>query len=99
MLEKEKLDIVAVATNTKGRSHFTCMASNLGAKGIFTEKPMAHTLAEVDEMVATCAKNGTALSCGAISTTHPSFEILTVSIAIYHNPIKLISQLIIARNS
>ena len=74
MLEKEKLDIVAVATNTKGRSHFTCMASNLGAKGIFTEKPMAHTLAEVDEMVATCAKNGTALSCGAISTTHPSFE-------------------------
>ena len=74
MLKKEKLDIVAIATNTKGRAHFTCMASNLGAKGIFTEKPMAHTLAEVDEMVSTCAKNGTALSCGAISTTHPSFE-------------------------
>ena len=74
MLKKEKLDIVAVATNTKGRAHFTCMASNLGAKGIFTEKPMAHTLAEVDVMVSTCAENGTALSCGAISTTHPSFE-------------------------
>jgi len=74
MLKKEKLDIVAIATNTKGRAHFTCMASNLGAKGIFTEKPMAHTLVEVDEMVSTCAKNGTALSCGAISTTHPSFE-------------------------
>ena len=74
MLKKEKLDIVAVATNTKGRAHFTCMASNLGAKGIFTEKPMAHTLAEVDAMVSTCAENGTALSCGAISTTHPSFE-------------------------
>ena len=74
MLKKEKLDIIAVATNTKGRAHFTCMASNLGAKGVFTEKPMAHTLEEVDAMVSTCAKNGTALSCGAISTTHPSFE-------------------------
>ena len=53
LTEKEKLDIVAVATNTKGRSHFTCMASNLGAKAIFTEKPMAHSLVlAMDTIVA-----------------------------------------------
>jgi predicted dehydrogenase len=44
-----------------------------GAKGIFTENPMAHTLEETDRMVQTCAAAGVPLSCGAISTTHPSF--------------------------
>ena len=73
MMEKEKLDIVAVATNTKGRAFLTTKAAELGAKGIFTEKPMCHTLEEADRMVQACADRGTALNCGAITTTHPSF--------------------------
>ena len=73
MLEKEQLDIVAITTNTKGRSHFTCLAVENGAKAIFTEKPMAHTLEEADRMVKMCAKAGVPLNGGAISTTHPSF--------------------------
>ena len=73
MLRQEKPDIVAVATNTKHRADLTCLAAECGARGIFTEKPMAHTLEEADRMVATCARTGTALNCGAITTTHPSF--------------------------
>ena len=73
MLAKERLDIVAVATNTKMRADLTCLAVEHGAKGIFTEKPMAHTLEQADRMVKMCADAGVALSCGAISTTHPSF--------------------------
>ncbi len=73
MLRQEKPDIVAVATNTKHRADLTCLAAECGAKGIFTEKPMAHTLEEADRMVKTCAETGTALNCGAITTTHPSF--------------------------
>ena len=73
MMEKEKLDIVAVAINTKGRAFLTTKAAELGAKGIFTEKPMCHTLEEADRMVQACADRGTALNCGAITTTHPSF--------------------------
>ena len=73
MLRREKPDIVAVATNTKHRADLTCLAAECGARGIFTEKPMAHTLEEADRMVKTCAATGTALNCGAISTTHPSF--------------------------
>ena len=46
MLRKEKPDIVAIATNTKHRADLTCLAVECGAKGIFTEKPMAHTLEE-----------------------------------------------------
>jgi hypothetical protein len=73
MLCREKLDIVAITTNTKGRADLTCLAVECGAKGIMTEKPMAHTLAETDRMVKTCAEAGVPLCCGAITTTHPSF--------------------------
>jgi len=73
MLCQEKLDIVAIATNTKGRAELTCLAVECGAKGIMTEKPMAHTLEEADQMVKTCADAGVPLCCGAITTTHPSF--------------------------
>ena len=73
MLRQERLDIVAVATNTKGRADLTCLAVECGAKGIMTEKPMAHTLSDADRMVRVCAEAGVPLCCGAITTTHPSF--------------------------
>jgi predicted dehydrogenase len=73
MLHKERPEIVAVCTNTKYRPHLTCLAVACGAKGIFTEKPMAHTLEEADRMVRVCAEAGVPLSCGGITTTHPSF--------------------------
>ena len=73
MLRTEKLDLVAIATNVKGRADLTCLAVENGAKGIVTAKPMAHTLEEADRMVKVCADAGVPLNCGAISTTHPSF--------------------------
>jgi predicted dehydrogenase len=73
MMKKEQLDIVAVCTNTKGRSFLTVKAAEMGAKGIVAEKPMCHTLAEADAMVKACADRKIPLSAGAISTTHPSF--------------------------
>ena len=73
MLEKEKLDIVAIATNTKSRPELVRLAVENGAKAVVTDKPMCHTLAEADLMVGVCRDAGVPLSCGAISTTHPSF--------------------------
>jgi hypothetical protein len=73
MLKKERPDIVAIATNTKGRADLTCHAVDHGAKGIITEKPIAYTLAQADRMVNACAKAGVPLVTGAISTSHPSF--------------------------
>ncbi len=73
MLRAEGPDIVAIATNTKGRSDLTCLAVQCGTRGIVTDKPMCHTLDEADRMVSTCADAGVPLSCGAITTTHPSF--------------------------
>ena len=73
MLRQEQLDIVAIATNTKGRADLTCLAVECGARGVFTDKPMCHTLEEADRMVKVCAEAGVPLNCGAITTTHPSF--------------------------
>ena len=73
MLRRERLDIVAIATNVKGRADLTCLAVECGVNGIATEKPMTHTLAEADRMVAACADAGVPLCCGAIPTNHPAF--------------------------
>jgi len=73
LLALERPEIVSIATNTKHRADLTCLAVHHGAKGIFTEKPMAHTLEEADRMVSTCAEASVPLSCGATTTTHPSF--------------------------
>ena len=73
MLHTEALDIVAIATNTKGRADLTCLAVACGVKGIATEKPMVHTLEEADRMVKACADAGVPLCCGAIPVNHPSY--------------------------
>ena len=73
MLRSEALDIVAVATNVKGRADLTCLAVECGAKAIAVEKPIAHTLEEVDRMVITSAVAGVPLVAGATPANHPSY--------------------------
>ena len=74
MLRKEKLEIVAIPTNTRPRADLTVLAVECGAKGIITEKPMAYTLEDADRMVKACADANVPLVCGAISTSEYSFE-------------------------
>ena len=74
MYEKENLDILAIATNTKGRSFLTVKAVEAGVKGIFVDKPMTFTLKEADDMVNACAKAGVPLVGGATTVSHPSFQ-------------------------
>ena len=73
MYRREKLDIVAICTNVKGRSFLTVKAVEAGAKGILAEKPMTFTLEEADRMVKACADAGTHLVGGATTASHPSF--------------------------
>ena len=73
MLKKERLDFVAITARTATRLEMTSVAVECGAKGIMTEKPMAHTLAEADGMVKVCGQANVPLACGAISVNHPAF--------------------------
>jgi hypothetical protein len=73
MLRNERIDVLAIPSNVKGRADLTCLAVEHGVKAIFTEKPMCHTLEEADRMVKACADADVPLNCGAITTTHPAF--------------------------
>jgi predicted dehydrogenase len=64
MLEKENLDIVSVATSAKPRPAIVKVCAEAGVKGIYAEKPIALSLAEADDMVATCNAHGVALAVG-----------------------------------
>jgi len=62
MLDKVKPDLVAVAPRWLDQHRdMVVAAAEAGARGIYMEKPMCRTLAEADEMVAACEKNGTKL--------------------------------------
>lgn len=80
MLEDQSLDIVAIATNVKGRADLTCQAVECGAHAITAEKPIAHTLDEADRMVRTCADAGVPLLAGAVPLNHPAFDTVRVLI-------------------
>ncbi len=73
MLEKESLDLVSVCTKTDIRPEVTSAAVKAGVKGVFTEKPMAHSLEEADRMVDVCRKANVKLLVGSISVCHPAF--------------------------
>ena len=73
MLRAEQLDIVAIATNTRGRTDLACLAVESGVRAIAVEKPIAHTLAEADQMVEACNKADVPLGAGAIPANHPSY--------------------------
>lgn len=73
MLDEERLDIVAIATNTKGRAALTVAAVAAGVRGVLVDKPMVFSLAEADAMVGACAEAEVPLVGGATSVSHPSF--------------------------
>ncbi len=74
LFRSESLDIVAIATNVKGRADLACLAVECGAKAVAIEKPIAHTLEEADRMVVSSAVVGVPLVAGATPANHPSYS-------------------------
>lgn len=61
MLKNEDLDIVSVTANTPHHSEIVIRAARSGIKAIFCEKPIATCLAEAEEMIKACDKEGVKL--------------------------------------
>jgi predicted dehydrogenase len=61
MLEKERPDLVCIATPPDFHAEHVIDAANAGAQGIFCEKPLTPTLKSADEMLAVCERTGTRL--------------------------------------
>ncbi|MXY42578.1 MAG: Gfo/Idh/MocA family oxidoreductase [Dehalococcoidia bacterium] len=62
MLEREKLDILTVATSDHRHAQIVIDGAECGVRGIFCEKPIATTLEETDAMIAACERNGVKMS-------------------------------------
>jgi predicted dehydrogenase len=62
MLDKENLDILAVATGDNVHTEITVDGANAGVKAVFCEKPLATSLEDADRMIQACADNGVVLA-------------------------------------
>ena len=62
MLERERPDIVCIASPPPLHPRHVIDCAERGVKGIFCEKPIAPTLREADAMLSACEKHGTRLS-------------------------------------
>ncbi len=57
MIDKEKPDIVCIATRPATHSEMTVFAAEHGVKGIYCEKPLCCSMEEADAMVSAVEKN------------------------------------------
>ena len=64
MLERERPDIVSVATQPEQRAAIVIHACEHGVRAIYAEKPMAASLEQADAMVAAVERHGTAFNMG-----------------------------------
>ena len=61
MVEKERLDIVGIATNPETHAEIVEAIAPMGIKGILCEKPLALSLEESDRMIKACQEYGVVL--------------------------------------
>ena len=64
MLERERPDIVSVATQPEQRAEIVIRAAESGARAIYAEKAMAASMAEAEAMVRTVEAHGVAFNLG-----------------------------------
>ncbi|MGH2458383.1 MAG: Gfo/Idh/MocA family protein [Chloroflexota bacterium] len=64
LLEKEKPEIVSVATSAKPRPEIVIDCARAGVRAIYAEKPIALSLAEADRMIAACREHQVKLAIG-----------------------------------
>lgn len=74
MLEKEKPDIVSVATQPEHRAEIVIYAAEHGVKAIYAEKAMAASMEEAAAMVSAMEKNNVAFNLGTNRRWHTGFE-------------------------
>ncbi len=61
MLDREKPEIVSIATYAPSHAEITCACADRGVRVIYCEKPIATHLADAEVMLSTCEKTGALL--------------------------------------
>ncbi|MBI2940429.1 MAG: Gfo/Idh/MocA family oxidoreductase [Chloroflexi bacterium] len=74
MLDREKLDIVSVASWHLQHAEMTIAAAARKPRAILCEKPMATSLGEADAMLTACKRNGVKLAIGHMRRFYSGWE-------------------------
>ena len=74
MLERERLDVVSVATPDHVHANPVCDSAEAGVKGIFVEKPLAISLTDADRMIEVTEKHGVKVSVDHTRSWVPSYQ-------------------------
>ena len=74
MLEKEKPDIVGVATYSPVHAEITIACAEHGARAVLCEKPIATTLPDAEKMVSVCEKADTLLVINHQKRFNPNYR-------------------------
>jgi len=73
MIQQEQPDIASITTRPGTHAEMTIFAAENGVKGIYCEKPMACSMAEVDQMVDACQQNGVKFNYGTNRRYQPLY--------------------------
>jgi predicted dehydrogenase len=74
LIEKERPDIVSVATQPEPRAEIVVYAANHGVRAIYAEKAMAASLADADAMVEAVERNGVHFNLGTLRRWSTGFD-------------------------
>jgi len=74
MLEREKPDIVSVATQPEQRAEIILYAVENGARAIYAEKALSASLEEADRIVEACERHGVVLNMGTNRRWDPGYD-------------------------
>ncbi|MBI3972601.1 MAG: Gfo/Idh/MocA family oxidoreductase [Chloroflexi bacterium] len=83
MLSEERPDIVSVTTRPAERLDVIIACAEAGVRAIFATKPLAHSLAEADQMVDVCRQRGVLFATAAHLNWDPWYE---ASLALFESP-------------
>ena len=81
MLEKERPELVSVATNSPAHAGITIAAAQAGAKTVYCEKPIATRLSDADRMTEVCKQTGTLLVDNHNRRFNPNYRRLRDAVA------------------
>ena len=74
MIEREKPDIISIATRPATHAEITVFAAEHGVKAIYCEKPLCCAMAEADAMVEACERHGVKFNYGTQRRYMPLYK-------------------------
>jgi predicted dehydrogenase len=74
MIERERPDIVSIATQPEQHAEVALFAAEHGVRALYCEKPLCASLAEAEAVVAAVERRGIAFNMGTNRRWHPGFD-------------------------